>query len=115
VERGSLLPGFKRLISVEDCSLLDRGNLLKPLVVPLGSFEACVEVPSNKIGFVRMRWGCQVDAEACKPAGISIDSFPFSNFGVLRGAKQPASVSMNWSLAPISSVGNSVFQFRLVG
>jgi HlyD family secretion protein len=85
VERGSLLPGFKRLISVEVCSLLDRGNLLKPLVVPLGSFEACVEVPSNKIGFVRMRWGCQVDAEACKPAGISIDSFPFSNFGVLEG------------------------------
>ena len=85
MERGSLLPGFKRLISVEDCSLLDRGNLLKPLVVPLGSLEACVEVPSNQIGFVRMPQGWQVHVEACKPAGISIDSFPLSNFVVLRG------------------------------
>jgi len=57
VERGSLLPGFKRLISVEDCSLRDRGNLLKPLVMPLGSLEAFVEVPSNQIGFVRMPQG----------------------------------------------------------
>ena len=105
MERGSLLPGFKRLISVEDCSLLDRGNLLKPLVVPLGSLEACVEMPSNQIGFVRMPQGWQVHVEACKPAGISIDSFPFINFVVLRG-KEPASIPMNLGLVPISSVGN---------
>ena len=85
MERGSLLPGFKRLISVEDCSLLDRGNLLKPLVVPLGSFEACVEVPSNKIGFVQVPKGCPEDRAACMSADISIDSYPSSDFGVLRG------------------------------
>ena len=85
MERGSLLPDFQRLISVEGWSLLDRFNLLKPLVVPLGSLEASVEVPSNTIGFVQLPQGCPDDADACLSADISIDSFPSSDFGVLRG------------------------------
>ena len=44
VERGSVVPDFQRLISVEGWYLLDRFNLLKPLVVPPGLLEACVEV-----------------------------------------------------------------------
>ena len=84
MERGSLLPDFQRLISVEGWSLLDRFNLLKPLVVPLGSLEASVEVPSNTIGFVQLPQGCPDDADACLSADISIDFFPSSDFGVLR-------------------------------
>ena len=57
MERGGLLQDFQRLISVESWSLLDRCNLLKPLVVPLGSLEASVEVPSNTIGFVQVPQG----------------------------------------------------------
>ena len=44
-------------------------------VVPFSTLEADVEIPSNKIGFVRPG----------QPADISIDSFPASDFGVLEG------------------------------
>ena len=37
-----------------------------------------VEIPSNKIGFVRVG----------KPVDLSIDSFPSSDFGVLQGSLQ---------------------------
>jgi len=47
-------------------------------VVPFNTLEADVEIPSNKIGFVRI--GQQAD--------ISIDSFPASDFGVLEGKVQ---------------------------
>tara|TARA_Y100001968_G_C19443702_1_gene764053 strand:+ start:1947 stop:3137 length:1191 start_codon:yes stop_codon:yes gene_type:complete len=44
-------------------------------IVPYDELEADVEIPSNKIGFVRLGM----------PTEISIDSFPASDFGVLRG------------------------------
>ncbi len=44
-------------------------------IVPFNTLEADVEIPSNKIGFVRTG----------QPAEISIDSFPSSDFGVLEG------------------------------
>ena len=54
-------------------------------VVPNGLFEAKVEVPSNKIGFVQVPPGCPEAREACMNADISIDSFPSTDFGVLKG------------------------------
>ena len=54
-------------------------------VVPLGSLEARVEVPSNKIGFVQMPPGCPKNRDSCMNADISIDSFPSTDFGVLKG------------------------------
>ena len=54
-------------------------------VVPMGSLEAKVEVPSNKIGFVQVPPGCPEKREACMNADISIDSFPSTDFGVLKG------------------------------
>ena len=54
-------------------------------VVPMGSLEAKVEVPSNKIGFVQGPQGCPDDREVCMSADISIDSYPSSDFGVLKG------------------------------
>ena len=54
-------------------------------VVPYGSLEAKVEVPSNKIGFVQVPPGCPEKREACMNADISIDSFPSTDFGVLKG------------------------------
>ena len=54
-------------------------------VVPLGSLEARVEVPSNKIGFVQVPQGCPEKRDACMNADISIDSFPSTDFGVLKG------------------------------
>ena len=54
-------------------------------VVPMGSLEAKVEVPSNKIGFVQVPMGCPEDSDACMSADISIDSFPSTDFGVLKG------------------------------
>ena len=54
-------------------------------VVPMGSLEAKVEVPSNKIGFVQVPQGCPDDREVCMSADISIDSYPSSDFGVLKG------------------------------
>ncbi len=54
-------------------------------VVPMGSLEAKVEVPSNKIGFVQVPQGCPEDRDACMSSDISIDSFPSSDFGVLKG------------------------------
>ena len=47
-------------------------------VVPFNTLEADVEIPSNKIGFVRVG----------QSADISIDSFPASDFGVLEGKVQ---------------------------
>jgi len=54
-------------------------------VVPMGSLEAKVEVPSNKIGFVQVPPACPKERNACMNADISIDSFPSSDFGVLKG------------------------------
>ena len=54
-------------------------------VVPLGSMEANVEVPSNKIGLVELRKGCPEERARCMDADISIDSFPATDFGVLKG------------------------------
>ena len=54
-------------------------------VVPMGSLEAKVEVPSKKIGFVQVPMGCPEDRDACMSADISIDSFPSTDFGVLKG------------------------------
>ena len=44
-------------------------------IVPYDDLEADVEIPSNKIGFVKVGM----------PVEISIDSFPASDFGVLEG------------------------------
>ena len=44
-------------------------------IVPFDELEADIEIPSNKIGFVK------VDM----PVEISIDSFPSSDFGILEG------------------------------
>ena len=54
-------------------------------VVPMGSLEAKVEVPSNKIGFVKVPQGCPDNRDACMSTDISIDSFPSTDFGVLKG------------------------------
>ena len=54
-------------------------------VVPYGSLEAKVEVPSNKIGFVTVPDGCPQDLESCMKVDISIDSYPSTDFGVLEG------------------------------
>ena len=54
-------------------------------VVPIGSLEARVEVPSNRIGFVQVPTGCPEKREFCMNADISIDSFPSTDFGVLKG------------------------------
>ena len=54
-------------------------------VVPLGFLEARVEIPSNKIGFVQIPKGCPEQREFCMNADISIDSFPSTDFGVLKG------------------------------
>jgi HlyD family secretion protein len=45
-------------------------------IVPYNTLKAMVEIPSDKIGFVRVG----------KPADVSIDSFPSSDFGVLQGS-----------------------------
>ena len=44
-------------------------------IVPYDTLEAKVEIPSRKIGFVRVGM----------PADLSIDSFPSTDFGVLEG------------------------------
>ena len=54
-------------------------------IVPYGSMEANVEVPSNKIGFVKVPPGCPEKLAACMNADISIDSYPSTDFGVLQG------------------------------
>lgn len=54
-------------------------------VVPIASLEAKVEVPSSKIGFVQVPQGCPEQLDVCMNADISIDSFPSSDFGVLKG------------------------------
>lgn len=55
-------------------------------VVPFGSLEAKVEVPSNKIGFVTIPPGCPKEPTQCMRADISIDSYPSTDFGVLHGS-----------------------------
>ena len=54
-------------------------------VVPMGSLEAKVEVPRNKIGLIQVPEGCPNERDVCMHADISIDSFPSSDFGVLKG------------------------------
>ena len=54
-------------------------------VVPFGSLEAKVEVPSNKIGFVKIAAGCPKQLANCMNADISIDSYPSTDFGVIEG------------------------------
>ena len=54
-------------------------------VVPFGSLEANVEVPSNKIGFVKVPVGCPQNLANCMNADVSIDSYPATDFGVLPG------------------------------
>ena len=44
-------------------------------IVPFNDLEADIEIPSNKIGFVKEDM----------PVEISIDSFPASDFGVIKG------------------------------
>ena len=44
-------------------------------IVPFDDLEADIEIPSNKIGFVKVGM----------PVEINIDSFPSSDFGVLNG------------------------------
>ena len=45
-------------------------------IVPLSNIQASIEIDSNRIGFVRL--GNEVD--------ISIDSYPASDFGVIKGS-----------------------------
>ena len=54
-------------------------------VVPFGSLEAKVEVPSNKIGIVKIPAGCPKQLADCMNADISIDSYPSTDFGVIEG------------------------------
>jgi len=54
-------------------------------VVPFGALEAKVEVPSNKIGFVKIPVGCPKQLSACMNSDISIDSYPSTDFGVIEG------------------------------
>ena len=54
-------------------------------VVPFGALEAKVEVPSNKIGFVKILVGCPKQLADCMNADISIDSYPSTDFGVIEG------------------------------
>ena len=54
-------------------------------VVPFGALEAKVEVPSNKIGFVKIPVGCPKELSACMNSDISIDSYPSTDFGVIEG------------------------------
>ena len=54
-------------------------------VVPFGALEAKVEVPSNKIGFVKIPVGCPKELADCMNADISIDSYPSTDFGVIEG------------------------------
>ena len=54
-------------------------------VVPFGALEAKVEVPSNKIGFVKIPVGCPKKLTDCMNADISIDSYPSTDFGVIGG------------------------------
>jgi HlyD family secretion protein len=54
-------------------------------VVPFGFLVASVEVPSNKIGFVKVPVGCPKQLVNCMNADISIDSYPATDFGILPG------------------------------
>ena len=54
-------------------------------VVPFGSLEANVEVPSNKIGFVKIPVGCPKNLANCMNVDVSIDSYPATDFGIFPG------------------------------
>ena len=54
-------------------------------VVPLGLLEAKVEVPSDKIGFVSVPQACPQVLDTCMSSDISIDSFPSTDCGVIKG------------------------------
>ena len=73
VGRGTVVPELQRALGIEARALLDRFNLLKPLVEQMVISEAIARVVVSE------------DRAACMSADISIDSFPSSDFGVLRG------------------------------
>ena len=73
VGRGTVVPELQRAHGIEARALLDRFNLLKPLVEQMVISEAIARVVVSE------------DRAACMSADISIDSFPSSDFGVLRG------------------------------
>ena len=52
-----------------------RGTEIVMKIVPYDTLEASVEIPSSQIGFVKVGM----------PADLSIDSFPATDFGVLKG------------------------------
>ena len=52
-----------------------RGTEIVMKIVPYDTLEARVEIPSSQIGFVKVGM----------PADLSIDSFPATDFGVLKG------------------------------
>ena len=54
-------------------------------VVPIAALEASIEVPSNKIGFVKVAVVCPKHLFNCMNADISIDSCPATDFGILPG------------------------------
>ena len=73
MKTGTVVPNLKRSIGVEGRALLARFSLLKPLVEQMVISEAIARVVVSE------------DRAACISADISIDSFPSSDFGVLRG------------------------------
>ena len=54
-------------------------------VVPFGSLEASVEVPSNKIGLVKVPVGCPKQLVSYINADISIDSYPATDLSIWPG------------------------------
>lgn len=79
-------------------------------IVPTGQIRAKVEIPSDKIGFVRK--GQAVD--------ISIDSFPSSDFGVLHGtvasvssdALPPDQLKQNYRFPAVIALKSQQFRLR---
>ena len=54
-------------------------------MLPFSSLEASVEVPSNKIGLVKVPVGCPTQLANCINVDISIDSCPATDFSILPG------------------------------
>ena len=77
-------------------------------VVPFGALEAKVEVPSNKIGFVKIPVGCPKKLADCMNADISIDSYPSTDFGVIEG--KVSSIASD-ALAPDQQEQRQEFSF----
>ena len=77
-------------------------------VVPFGALEAKVEVPSNKIGFVKIPVGCPKQLANCMNADISIDSYPSTDFGVIEG--KVSSIASD-ALAPDQQEQRQEFSF----